>query len=100
MKVLVSLELELPDLKQSDVEKGVKLQEPYGASGYTWEMAFVVQSIFDNFVNFSICQHLIEATDWMTKKDSPSQKLIVKSHKEWAAILRKAERTMKVQKIS
>lgn len=100
MKVRITLDLELPDIKQSDVEKGVKLQEPYGNTGHTWEMAFVVQDVFDNFLNFAIRQHLQEALHCMSEgKDMSNSILITKIHTQWVNILRKAEPTMKIEKI-
>lgn len=95
MKVRVTLELDLPDHPN---DEPVDLQAEY-VPGITWELAFVIQSLFDNFLNFAICQHLHMVTKWLGRKDAAG-KLIVKSHRQWADILRKAEKTMKVEKIS
>lgn len=97
MKVRVSLELELPDVKDENVPD---LQAEY-VPGISWEMAHVIQTVFDGFLNFAIVQHLQEAMQWMGRhKDLPHAAVIVKHHNDWADLLRRAEKTMKVEKIS
>lgn len=95
MKVKITLELDLPEVKDDNVN----LQNEY-VKGITWEMAHISQSIFDNFLNYSICSHLRDAMRWMGRnKDTPNSKMIAKQHNLWADILRKSESTMKIEKI-
>jgi len=96
MKVKVTLELELPDV----VDKNVNLQDEY-VKGITWEMAHVTQEVFENFTNYAVCQHLREAVEYLgRKRESPYAKLIVADHNKWADILQKAEPSLKIEKIS
>mgnify|MGYP006304101737 CR=1 FL=1 len=95
MKVRVSIDLELPDVEDNNVD----LQSEY-VPGMTWEMAYATQEVFDYFVNYAICRHLRDATKWMANKESPNASLIAQHHDQWADILRNAEPSMKVEKIS
>ena len=95
MKVKVSIVLDLPEVKDGNVN----LEKEYVA-GISWKMAYVIQDVFDNFLNYAICAHLQDALKWMGRhKDLPNSELIVKSHNEWADILRAAEPTMKIEEI-
>lgn len=96
MRVKVTVELDLPDEKW---EESVKRDDEY-VKGITWEMAFVIQAVFDNLLNFAIGKHRQMALQWMGKnKEMPHAELIVKQHNTWADILQKAEPTMKIEKI-
>lgn len=101
MKVRVTLELELPEVKDPNVD----LTAEY-VKGINWEMAHVIQDIFDNFLNFSVCGHLERAMQFMGRKkgETDAEKMvaehIVKHSNAWADILRNAEQSMKVEKIS
>ena len=95
MKVRVSIDLDLPDV----IDKNVNLQDEY-VKDITWEMAHVIQTVFDNFLNFAICNHLQAAFHWLGRnKNIPNAKLLAAQHNQWADILRAAESTMKVEKI-
>ena len=84
MKVKVTVELDIPD-----------------TSG-PWEMAQVIQDVFDNFVNHAKTSHLEEAIEWVTESKgdefSPAYQ-IYKHHRAWADIFSKAESTMRVERI-
>ena len=95
MKVKVTLELELPDV----VDNNVNLQDEY-VKGMTLEMAHVTQDVFENFTNYATCQHLLNAMEWLgSNRELPYAKLIVDEHNKWADILRKAEPSLKIEKI-
>lgn len=97
MRVKVSIELDLPEVKDGNVN----LKDEF-VKGISWEMAYIIQNVFDNFLNFAITAHLMAATKWLAKSKedikSPAY-FIHQSHNNWADILRNAEPTMKVEKV-
>lgn len=58
--------------------------------------------LFDQFINFSVCQHLREALDWQAKFSTEGDnewngdQAIVCLHQNWSEIIRKAEWTVKI----
>lgn len=102
MKVKLTMELDIPDGYSSD---GVKHEGDY-VPGISWPMAFIHQTVFDNFINHSICSHNQDAFRYMIKIEEnamPASKdmlqHIVDRHNKWADIIRNAESTLKLEEI-
>lgn len=84
VKVKVTWEFELPFYKDE------KQNETKG---------LVIQNVFDELVNYSICKHLEDSLDWLFKakgNKKSSAYFIHKDHKFWADLLRDAETKGKV----
>lgn len=97
MKIKVTVELEIPDV----VDDRVDLKSEY-TKGITWEMAHVIQDVFDNFTNYAVCAHHADAIKWIVKSkgdESGMEYHIVTQHQKWADILDKAKHTMKVERL-
>jgi hypothetical protein len=97
MKIKVTVELEIPDV----VDDNVDLKSEY-TKGITWEMAHVIQDVFDNFLNYATTSHLQDVIEWIVESkgdEASTEYQIVKHHQKWADILSGAERTMKVERI-
>lgn len=102
MKVKLTMELDIPDVYSNDG----KNHEGCYVPGISWPMAFVQQTVFDNFVNHAICSHNRDACRYMIKIQEnamPESKevfqYIVDRHSEWADIIRNAESTLKLEEI-
>jgi hypothetical protein len=97
MKVRVSIELDIPDVKDENVE----MNSEY-VKGITWEKAFALQDIFDNFTNYAVCSHLRDAMKWLVKSkdDKTSNEYWIHAHhNQWADIISKAAPSLTVEKL-
>lgn len=89
----MTIDLEVPGTKGG----GEDLESEY-IPGMSWKIAYAVQEVFDNFLNFAIVRHCIEAGKWVNK-DSETAQYIAQKHNIWAEMLRNAENTMKIEEI-
>lgn len=82
MKVKVEVELEIPD--------------DY-ANAHEYE---IMDLVWSNFYHYSHCSHLNDVTKWMARiEQTDTTKAIIARHKNWAKILEKGEKSLKVSKI-
>jgi hypothetical protein len=93
MKVRVSIEIDIPS---SDYVNEEGKEDDYSNG-------CVHQLIFDNFINFAICQHLYMAMKYVkqpkNKEDSEVYKHLHKTHNEWADLIRSGEKTLKIESV-
>lgn len=97
MKIKVSVELDIPDPKDENVDLGAEY-----AKGITWADAFILQLVFDEFVNYAVVSHLEDAADWAARSNGDkgsTEYQILTHHRLWADILQKAEKTMKIERV-
>src|SRR5208283_4309444 len=86
VKVKVIWELELPFDDNDEVYK-------FDAKG------LVIQTVFDDLVNYAICSHLKDACHWLSKSkedEKSTEYIIYKHHDFWADLLSDAHKNGKV----
>ena len=96
LKVRVSFDLCLPVVVP---ENGEDLDAIY-TGDITWRKAYIIQQLFDAFINYATVKHHTDAIDYLSKIAEDNEQMfrqIYLYHKNWAKILGAAEKTMNVQ---
>lgn len=90
MKVQLTMEFDIPEKFYRDDEEDKDIPQDKLEK---YHLAFAKDEIFRQFVNFAICQHLVSSLKWVGQ----DKQYMVDYHKQWADIIREAEKTMKIK---